>query len=160
MTNSNKSEGDPNFLENIAGMLTKFTGSSAAFVGSLLIILVWAVTGWIFGFSDEWQLIINTATNIITFMMVFVIQRSQNKDSEAIHLKLNELIASTQGASNRLIDAEDMSEKELDLLKRHFEMLARLYKNDLDIFKSYSIEEAERKHSQKIKFVKQNRNIS
>src|SRR5215210_7731005 len=91
------------FLEAFARKSTKWTGSSWAFGSATLVILAWALTGPIFGFSDTWQLVINTGTTIVTFLMVFLIQRSQNNDSHAIHLKLNEIVASIQGASNRLI---------------------------------------------------------
>src|SRR5882762_7025851 len=95
------------------------TGSAYAFVVALAIIIIWAVTGPIFAFSDTWQLIINTGTTIVTFLMVFLIQRSQNKDSQAIHLKLNELVAAIKGASNRLINIEGMTEDEIKTLHTH-----------------------------------------
>src|SRR5919206_3775376 len=91
-------------------------GHPATFGAAVLIIIVWAVTGPIFSFSDTWQLVINTSTTIITFLMVFLIQRSQNKESLAVQLKLNELVAAMQGASNRLISVEDLSEEEVTLL--------------------------------------------
>jgi len=103
-------------FENFSKAITRFTGSTAAFGIALGVILVWAVVGPLFGYSDTWQLLINTGTTIVTFLMVFLIQRSQNKDSLAIHLKLNEIVAAMQGASNRLIDVEDLSEKELGQL--------------------------------------------
>src|SRR6266513_1613930 len=90
-------------IERFARRATEWTGSSSAFGLAVLIIIVWAATGPIFGFSDTWQLVINTGTTVVTFLMVFLIQRSQNKDALAVHLKLNELVASLQGASNRLI---------------------------------------------------------
>src|SRR5215203_7466685 len=95
-------------LERLSQKATQATGTSKAFIMALAIIIVWAVTGPIFDFSDTWQLVINTGTTIVTFLMVFVIQQSANKDTKAIHLKLNELIASSKGASNRLIDIEDL----------------------------------------------------
>ena len=91
-----------------------------AFAAGLRRILVWVVTGPFFGYSDTWQLVINTGTTIVTFLMVFLIQRSQNKDSLAVHLKLNELVAAMDGASNRLIDVEDLTEDELKTLHRHY----------------------------------------
>src|SRR6186997_2627195 len=105
------------FFNRFSGMVTKATGKPAAFIIALLIIIIWAVTGPIFGFSDTWQLVINTGTTIITFLMVFVIQHSQNKDTTAVQLKLNELIAASSTASNRLIDVEDLTEDELRVLK-------------------------------------------
>src|SRR5215210_4123673 len=90
-------------LEKFARWSTEWTGSSWAFAMALGTIVVWAMTGPLFGYSDTWQLVINTGTTIVTFLMVFLIQRAQNKDSQAIHLKLNELVAAVQGASNNLI---------------------------------------------------------
>src|SRR3954470_11075819 len=103
-------------FETFSTAITRFTGSTAAFGLALGTIIVWGVTGPVFRFSDTWQLVINTGTTIITFLMVFLIQRSQNKDSLAIHLKLNEIVAATVGASNRMIDVESLSEQELDTL--------------------------------------------
>jgi low affinity Fe/Cu permease len=90
---------------------------------------VWAATGPIFGFSDTWQLVINTGTTIVTFLMVFLIQRAQNKDSQAIQLKLNELIAAVQGASARMLNVEDLGEQELRRLHARYEHLARKLKH-------------------------------
>jgi low affinity Fe/Cu permease len=130
----------------MSGAVTEWTGSSTAFAGALGIIVAWAALGPVFGYSDTWQLVINTGTTIITFLMVFQIQRSQNKDAVAIHLKLNELVAALQGASNRLIDVEALSEKELHTLKAHFATLARLAAEDSDIAHSHSVEEAGKRH--------------
>jgi low affinity Fe/Cu permease len=99
-----------NLFERFANWATAATGSSAAFIIAMCTIIVWLVTGPVFNYSDTWQLIINTGTTIVTFLMVFLIQKSQNKDSKAIHLKLNELLASHQGASNRMVDIEDLTE--------------------------------------------------
>ena len=104
------------FFERISTAVTRWTGSTPAFALAVLTILVWGVTGPFFGYSDTWQLVINTGTTIVTFLMVFLIQRSQNKDSHAVQLKLNELVAAVDGASNRLIDVEDLSEHEVELL--------------------------------------------
>ena len=100
-------------FERLSRVITQFTGSSVAFGLALATIVVWGVSGPLFSFSNTWQLVINTGTTIVTFLMVFLIQRSQNKDSLAIHLKLNEIVAAIEGASNRLIDVESFSEKEL-----------------------------------------------
>ena len=116
---------------------------------ALAVIVVWAATGPLFAFSDTWQLVINTGTTIVTFLMVFLIQRAQNKDSKAIHLKLNELVAAMKGASNRLIDAEDLTEDELELLHRHYEELVGLARQDRDLAESHSVEEARSRHSEK-----------
>lgn len=140
-----------NIFERIAHLATVFTGSTAAFMSALLIIIAWLVTGPLFHFSDTWQLVINTGTTIITFLMVFLIQRAQNKDSKAIHLKLNELVASLKGPSNRMVDVEDLSEAELEILGEYYRKLALLAKKELDLSVSHSIEEAEELHSSKYK---------
>jgi len=122
---------------------TVATGGSAAFALAVGVVLVWIVTGPLFGFSDTWQLVINTGTTIVTFLMVFLIQRSQNKDAIAVQLKLNEIVAALDGASNRLINVEDLSEHELEQLHVYYCRLARLAKEDGDVRVSHSIEEAE-----------------
>jgi len=137
------------WLERMSRRATEWTGSSAAFALAVLVIVVWAVTGPIFKFSDTWQLVINTGTTIVTFLMVFLIQRSQNKDSLAIHLKLNELVAAMGGASNRLISAEDLTEDEVRILREHFRKLVELAKKEEDITCSHSVEEAEADHVRK-----------
>ena len=124
-------------------------GHPLGFGLALLIIIVWAVTGPLFGFSDTWQLVINTGTTIVTFLMVFLIQRAQNKDAHAIQLKLNEIVAALEGASNVLIGVEDLTEEELNALGRHFVELARLAKHDVSPTASHSIEEAVRRHQTK-----------
>jgi len=137
------------FGESFAHVITAFTGSSLAFIIALTTVLIWAALGPVFGFSDTWQLVINTGTTIITFLMVFLIQRGQNKDTQAVHLKLNELVAALKGASNRLIDVEDLTEDELNVLYKHYKKLAELSKSEADIRKAHSIEEAEHRHRRK-----------
>jgi low affinity Fe/Cu permease len=139
-----------NLFERFANWATIATGSSAAFITAFLIIIVWAITGPVFGYSDTWQLVINTGTTIVTFLMVFLIQKSQNKDSKAIHLKLNELIASHQGASNRMVDIEDLSEEELDSLHKFYEQLAELAEEEDDILCTHSIDAANENHEAKL----------
>lgn len=133
-------------LEIMSVWATRWAGSSWAFSLALMIIVVWVLTGPIFDYSDTWQLVINTGTTIITFLMVFLIQRAQNKDAMAIQLKLNEIVASLQDASNRLINIEDLDKSELVALHRHYQKLALLSKEANDIFSSHSIDEAERRH--------------
>ncbi|MEX6690155.1 low affinity iron permease family protein [Danxiaibacter flavus] len=123
--------------------MTRLTGSSTAFTMAFLVIILWGATGPLFHFSDTWQLAINTGTTIITFLMVFIIQQSQNKDTIAIHIKLNELIACTRNASNRLIDVEDLSEEELRVLEEFYIRLASLAKKERGLHKSHSIDEAD-----------------
>jgi low affinity Fe/Cu permease len=137
------------WTEKFARKATDWTGSTMAFVLALGTIIVWAITGPLFDFNETWQLVINTGTTIITFLMVFLIQRTQNKDSRAIHLKLNELVAAMQGASNRLVNIEDISEDELRVLHQHYAHLAKLAADDGDLTKSHSVEEAEDRHEQK-----------
>jgi low affinity Fe/Cu permease len=112
-------------FQKLTGAVTRATGSLWAFGSAALVIVMWLVTGPIFGFSDTWQLVINTGTTIVTFLMVFVIQHSQNRETKAIQLKLDELLASMAGASNRLIDVEDVSDEELERLNVRFRDLAQ-----------------------------------
>jgi len=135
-----------NVFERFAAAATRGTGSTFAFIAAVAIIVVWLVTGPLFHFSDTWQLVINTGTTIVTFLMVFLIQRAQNKDALVLQIKLNELIAALQGASNRLIAAEDLTEEELKALEEHFEKLAEMAKSERRITESHSIEEAEARH--------------
>jgi low affinity Fe/Cu permease len=143
MTNNSRSNHKTNLFEKFAGWATKATGSSAAFMGATGVVLIWALTGPIFHYSETWQLVINTGTTIITFLMVFLIQKSQNKDSKAIHLKLNELLAAHEGASNRMVDIEDINEVELDQLHKFYKTLAELSKKETDILCSHSIDAAQ-----------------
>jgi low affinity Fe/Cu permease len=136
-------------LEHASQRVTHWAGSSWAFALALLVIVAWLVTGPIFHFSNTWQLVINTGTTIITFLMVFLIQRAQNKDALAIQLKLNEIVAAIQGASNRLIAIEELSEPELNALHEHYCHLADMAKQDIDLLKSHSVEEAEQRHRRK-----------
>ena len=138
-----------NFFEKISQVCTHFAGSTFAFISALLIILIWLLTGKLFDYSDTWQLVINTGTTIVTFLMVFLIQRAQNKDARAIHLKLNELIASLRGPSNRLVDVEELTEKELETLSEYYRQLSILAKKEKDLSVSHSIEEAILLHNQK-----------
>jgi len=108
----------------LAKAASRFTGRAISFNLAVLVIVLWLVTGPIFGFSDTWQLVINTATTIITFLMVFLIQNTQNRDTEAIQIKLDELIRSTQGAHNALLDLEELDERTLDAFREKYEALA------------------------------------
>jgi low affinity Fe/Cu permease len=138
-----------NPFERFSLKVIHWTGSSWAFLVALALVVIWAATGPLFGFSDTWQLVINTSTTIATFLMVFLIQRAQNKESQAVELKLNEIVAAIEGASNRLIDVEDLSEHELDTLHRHYAKLAQMAKRDTSLTRSHSIEEAEGRHARK-----------
>src|SRR4051794_1808007 len=138
-----------NVLSRFASAATAWTGSTPAFITAALVIVVWLITGPLFHYSDTWQLVINTGTTIVTFLMVFLIQRAQNKDALAIQLKLNEIVAAIQGASNRLIAVEELSEPELNALHKHYCRLADMAKQDVDLLRSHSIEEAEQRHRRK-----------
>jgi low affinity Fe/Cu permease len=107
------------------------TGHPAAFGTAVLIIVGWAVTGPLFGFSDTWQLAINTGTTIVTFLMVFLIQNTQSRDATAVQIKLDELIRAVQGAHNALLDLDQLAEADLELLRGRYEGLARLARTEL-----------------------------
>ncbi len=143
-----------NFFEKFSNWAVKFTGSPLAFLGAMAIVIVWAITGPFFDYSEVWQLVINTGTTIITFLMVFLIQKAQNKDSKAIQIKLNEIIAAHEKASNRIVDIEDLTEEELDQLHHYYERLAELAKKDSDIHTSHSIDAAQRNQDYKYEFFK------
>ena len=138
-------------FNRISGYITHKAGSPTVSVIAFLIIIIWAILGPVFHFSDTWQLFINTGTTIITFLMVFIIQQSQNKDTAAIQLKLNELIASNEKASNRLVDIEDLTEEEIMVLKKYYIRLSEKARKEKDIFSSHSLDEAEDNHLQKTK---------
>lgn len=116
-------------FDAFASFVTRWAGSPMAFGGAVFIVAIWVVSGPVFHYSDGWQLVINTGTTIITFLMVFLIQQSQNKDSVAIHLKLNELLASQQNANNRLIGIEDASEQDLRRIAQAYLQLAEQAKH-------------------------------
>ncbi|MEO7209685.1 MAG: low affinity iron permease family protein [Chitinophagaceae bacterium] len=144
-----KKEIKKSFFERFSAKVTNATGSTPAFIIACLLVIVWGATGPIFNYSETWQLVINTGTTIITFLMVFLIQKSQNKDSMAIQLKLNELIASSDLSSNRLVDVEDLSEDEMKTIRKYYERLSDLTEKDNDMKVSHSIEEAQARYDQK-----------
>jgi low affinity Fe/Cu permease len=131
-----------NVFESLASKITYVTGSTTAFIIAACSIIAWAIAGPLFNFSQDWQLVINTGTSIITFIMVFLIQKSQNKDSLAIQLKLNELVAAHEYASNRLVNVENMSEEELIVIRKYYSKLSEIAQKDKNIIKSHSIDEA------------------
>ena len=137
-------------LEWGATQAIRWAGSSWAFAIAAGLIVAWALAGPFLRFSEQWQLVVNTTTTIITCLMVFLIQRTQNKDSRALHLKLNELLAAMEGASNRLLNVEDLSEDQLRTLHRHFDRLTKLAQQEGELTHSHSIEEAERRHKSKV----------
>jgi low affinity Fe/Cu permease len=144
-------------VRNSNGILARFatwasaaTGSTPAFIVAFSIVVIWLASGPLFGFSDTWQLVINTGTTIVTFLMVFLIQRAQNKESLAVQLKLNELVAAIKGASNHLISVEDLSEEELEVLHKHYRHLAELAQDEAGVAESHSVERAKNRHAAKI----------
>lgn len=141
----------PHFFERFAGMATKAAGSSAAFLSAFAIVLAWGITGPFFHYSETWQLVINTGTTIITFLMVFLIQKSQNKDSLAIQLKLNELVASHELASNRLVNVENITDDELKVIQKYYNKLSELSKTAENLHESHSIDEAKDRHVYKLR---------
>ena len=149
MARNKKKQGVSEMLERFSQKATRATGTSLAFAMALGTVVVWGITGPLFEFSNTWQLVINTGTTIVTFLMVFLIQRTQNKDSLAVHLKLNEIVAAVEGASNRLIDVEDLTEGEIATLHKHYQKLASMSKADQNLGQSHSIEEATQRHKRK-----------
>lgn len=149
-----------NLFERFSNWATHATGSSAAFIIATSTVIIWAVSGPIFNYSETWQLVINTGTTIVTFLMVFLIQKSQNKDSKAIHLKLNELIASHEGTSNRMVNLEDLSEEELDQLAKFYAHVAKLALQEGDLTCTHSIDAAKENHAFKMKAQKERHDSS
>ena len=141
----------PDLLERFSHQATRASGTSYAFIVALAVIVIWAITGPLFGFSNTWQLVINTGTTIVTFLMVFLIQRTQNKDAVAIHLKLNEIVAAMEGASNRLIDIEDLNEADIAALRNYYKELIALARKDENLTMTHSVEEARSRHGRKYK---------
>jgi low affinity Fe/Cu permease len=133
----------PSAAEKFAFAVTKATGSTSAFIIAFIMVVIWGATGPLFHYSENWQLVINTGTTIITFLMVFLIQKAQNKDSLAIQLKLNELVAAHEFASNRLVNVENMSEEELKTIQKYYSRLSQVTKNEESLQQSHSIDEAD-----------------
>lgn len=146
-----KPKNSASWFEAFASRVTKATGSTAAFACAFSVVVIWAIAGPFFDYSETWQLVINTGTTIVTFLMVFLIQKAQNKDSLAIQLKLNELVASHEHASNRLVDIESMTEEEMLIVQKYYQKLSELSKKDITLQTSHSIEEAHEKHATKSK---------
>jgi low affinity Fe/Cu permease len=128
-------------FDRFASSVTRWAGTPTAFCGALLAVLLWSVTGPLFGFSQNWQLVINTGTTIVTFLMVFLIQQSQNKDSVAVHLKLNELLAANRQASNRMIGIEELDEQDLREVASFYMRLSERAKKTGPRKEAHSIDE-------------------
>jgi low affinity Fe/Cu permease len=134
------------FFTHFAKGTALATGKPGAFITAAFVILVWGITGPIFHFSDTWQLVINTGTTIVTFLMVFLIQATQNRDSAAIHVKLDELIRAVHGARNCLIDLDELTDEELARIQKHYSALAHKSKDELRELKENSVTVAEATH--------------
>jgi low affinity Fe/Cu permease len=151
--NTNHSTHEPvnheRWLARLSRRVTDWSGSSTAFWLAASAVVLWLASGPFFGFSDTWQLVINTGTTIVTFLMVFLIQRAQNKDARAVHLKLNELVAAVKGASNRLINVEGLTEEEIQALQTYYGRLVVLSRKDEKLTASHSVEEAAERHQWK-----------
>ena len=151
--NNNHSVWEPanreRLLARLSLLATDWSGSSTAFWLAVSVVALWLLSGPFFRFSDTWQLVINTGTTIVTFLMVFLIQRAQNKDSQAVHLKLNELVAAVKGASNRLINVEGLTEEEIRALHNYYTRLVVLARKDEKLTASHSVEEAAERHQWK-----------
>jgi len=143
--------GKTRIFDRISSVVTRASGRPSASIMAFGLIIIWALLGPVFDFSDTWQLVINTGTTIITFLMVFIIQQSQNKDTLALQLKLNELIACQELASNRLIDIEDLTEDELMVVKKFYIKLSELAQKENDLHSSHSVDEATTFHTRKKK---------
>jgi len=143
--------GRHSLFDRFASYVTAGVGSPWAFALAFAAVLLWAVTGPMFHFSETWQMVVNTGTTIITFLMVFLIQQSQNKDSLAVHIKLNELLAAHELASNRVVAVEDLDENDLAVLRTFYCSLAKRAESEGGIKKSHSLDEAEELHERKSK---------
>ena len=137
------------FFENLAAKAALVTGSTGAIIIAFGSVLIWALCGPAFHYSEGWQMVINTGTTIITFLMVFLIQKSQNKESMAVQLKLNELVAAHEFASNRLVDVENMTEEELKVIQKYYAKLKLDTQNEESLQQSHSIDEAAQMHELK-----------
>jgi low affinity Fe/Cu permease len=146
-------------FEKVSNTITTFSSTSTMFAIAIGLILIWVVTGPIFNYSNTWLLIVNTGTSIITFLMVFLIQKAQNKESIAVQLKLNELIASNNKASNRLLNIQDLSEDQLNTLYEHYQKLVELTQKAASNTQSHSVEDAIESKKEEEALEEANKNI-
>ncbi|HMJ45857.1 MAG TPA: low affinity iron permease family protein [Ferruginibacter sp.] len=137
-------------FNNFSSWVAKVTGSPRAFFIALMVVIAWGATGPLFKFSETWQLVINTGTTIVTFLMMFIIQQSQNKDTMALHLKLNELLAANELTSNRLVASEDLTEEELEVIKKYYKRLSMISQKKQSLFSTHSFDEATQQAEKKI----------
>ena len=141
--------GRHSIFDRFAGAVTRLAGTPWAFAAAVLSIVLWAATGPVFHFSENWQMVVNTGTTIVTFLMVFLIQQSQNKDSLAVHIKLNELLAAMELASNRVVAVEDLDEADLETLRKFYCELAELAEKEGGVKCSHSLDDAQVAHARK-----------
>jgi low affinity Fe/Cu permease len=141
--------GRHSIFDRFAGAVTRLAGTPWAFAVAVLSIVLWAATGPVFHFSENWQMVVNTGTTIVTFLMVFLIQQSQNKDSLAVHIKLNELLAAHELASNRVVAVEDLDEADLETLRKFYCELAKLAEKEGGVKSSHSLDDAQDAHARK-----------
>jgi len=133
-----------NVFRRVAGRVSTWAGSPLVFFGAVIIVLVWAITGRYFGYSDTWQLVINTGTTIVTFLMVFLIQNTQNRDGKAVQIKLDELLRATKGARQYYVSLEDLTDDEIDQLNHQFQALSQHPNSTRAIKKLHETIESER----------------
>lgn len=138
-------------FRKISAKISNMVGSAYAFLLAFSVVVIWGITGPMFGFSDTWQLVINTGTTIVTFLMVFLIQNTQNRDSKSIHLKLDELIANTKGASNSFLDLDKLSDDDLNSLDEHFKTIHQKNETNPAMHKLHSRIKAEKERRLTIK---------
>ena len=138
------------FVEEWSSKIIRLAGTSTALTVALVLVIVWAIAGFHFHFSEHWQMIIETTSSVVTFLMVFLIQKSQNKDSLSIQLKLNELVAANELASNRLVNVEGMSEDELKIIQKYYSKLGDFAKKQENLQESHSIDEQHNEHEIKV----------
>ena len=141
--------GRHSIFDRFAGWVARAAGTPWMFAIALGAIVTWGITGPMFDFSDRWQMVVNTGTTIVTFLMVFLIQQSQNKDSLAVHIKLNELLAAHELASNRVVAIEDLDESELETLRVFYCQLAQMAEAEGGVKKSHSLDDAREVHARK-----------
>lgn len=146
MKSPNNEKPNSNFFEKLAITVTRVTGTTPAFIIALILVIIWISTGPFFHYSQNWQMVISNGTTIITFLMVFLIQKSQNKDSLAIQLKLNELVAASEYASNRLVGVENMTEDELKVIHKYYSKLSDFAKKEENMQQTHSIDEDHEEH--------------
>jgi low affinity Fe/Cu permease len=150
-----KTKNSSHFIETWSSKITQATGSSPVLVVAFGLVVLWGLSGIFFHFSEQWQMMLGTCSNLVTFLMVFLIQKSQNKHSLSIQLKLNELVAADQFASNRLVNVEGMTEDELKIIQKYYSKLSDFAKRQESLLQSHSIDEVNKEHEIKLEMEKE-----